>query len=97
MFQTYGNRRVLDAKVFTLLSPCEICGGKIGTGTNFNPSTSVFPALYLFLTTCFSYQEDKSVKQIAILFGNGEHKKKLRGLGPRANYTDRAAAAGRRS
>ena len=76
MFQTYGNRRVLDAKVFTLLSPCEICGGKIGTGTNFNPSTSVFPALYLFLTTCFSYQEDKSVKQIAILFGNGEHKKK---------------------
>jgi len=25
------------------------------------------------------------------------HKKKLRGLGPRANYTERAAAAGRRS
>jgi len=26
-----------------------------------------------------------------------EGKKKLRGLSPRANYTDRAAAAGRRS
>ena len=25
------------------------------------------------------------------------HNKKLRGLSPRANYTDRAAAAGRRS
>ena len=28
---------------------------------------------------------------------NHEYKKKLRGLSPRANYTDRAAAAGRRS
>ena len=29
--------------------------------------------------------------------GRQEKKKKLRGLSPRANYTDRAAAAGRRS
>ena len=29
--------------------------------------------------------------------GQQQKKKKLRGLSPRANYTDRAAAAGRRS
>jgi len=32
-----------------------------------------------------------------ITTNKGEDNKKLRGLSPRANYTDRAAAAGRRS
>ena len=45
------------------------------------PSTSVF----------FSLPSSVTVMIVAIL------KKKLRGLSPRANYTDRAAAAGRRS
>jgi hypothetical protein len=52
----------LDAKVLPLLCPCEICGRQSGTGTNFQPSTSVFLAQYLFSTTCFSYQKDKSAK-----------------------------------
>ena len=35
-------------------------------------------------------------KSVTLLAAYG-YKKKLRGLSPRANYTDRAAAAGRRS
>jgi len=62
VFQIHGNRRALDAKVFPLLSPSEICDRQRGTGTNFHPSISVFPAPYLYSTTCFSYQKDKSVK-----------------------------------
>lgn len=62
MFQIFGNRRALDAKVFQLLSPSEICGMQSGTRTNFHPSASVFPAPYLFSTTCFSYKKNKSAK-----------------------------------
>ena len=35
--------------------------------------------------------------KLTVAFRNFAYKKKLRGLIPRANYTDRAAAAGRRS
>jgi hypothetical protein len=63
--------------VFPLLSPSEICGRQSGSGTNFRPITSVFPAPYLFSTTCFSYHKDKSVKpgnlSKAMLFRNGEY------------------------
>ena len=47
-----------------------------------------------------SFFETTSAKQNDDDGGSGDvtwYKKKLRGLSPRANYTDRAAAAGRRS
>jgi hypothetical protein len=62
VFQIFGNRRALDAKVFPLLSPSEICGMQSGTRTNFHPRISFFPAPYLFSTTRFSYKKNKSVK-----------------------------------
>ena len=57
---------------------------------------SFFQSLYLHLQTptvlteLFTYF-------FPVLSGQLPIKKKLRGLSPRANYTDRAAAAGRRS
>ena len=38
-----------------------------------------------------------STNKFMCIHGDRTLKKKLRGLSPRANYTDRAAAAGRRS
>jgi hypothetical protein len=42
------NRRPLtaEAQVRVRVFPCEICGGKIGTGTGFSPSFSLFPCQY---------------------------------------------------
>ena len=37
------------------------------------------------------------VQEYTLFFANATVTPKLRGLSPRANYTDRAAAAGRRS
>ena len=43
--------------------------------------------------TCLEAEEMRFLRSVK----GYTHKKKLRGLSPRANYTDREAAAGRRS
>ena len=59
--------------------------GKLeGTRQNYH-------SLYTF-PSCFGYKHD-----IRVSVHRQYNSKKLRGLSPRANYTDRAAAAGRRS
>jgi len=63
------------------------------------PTTQLSVGVYY---SCFNKQE-KSVVQSVKIFDWKHHdvlvktKTKLRGLSPHANYTDRAAAAGRRS
>ena len=60
--------------------------------------------VYLYVDVCQQYYLDVTFnpwnnKTFIQSAGGGKKKtkKKLRGLSPRANYTDRAAAAGRRS
>jgi hypothetical protein len=55
-----------EARALSLASPYEICGRQSGTGTDFSPSTSVFPcqyhsasAPYLSSSTCSSYQDKR--------------------------------------
>ena len=42
------SRRPLTAEeqVRSRVSPCRICGGQSGTGTDFSPSTSAFPCQF---------------------------------------------------
>ena len=56
------------------------------------PSRRVFTRIHQTLrdTGCFPSAAVRSEREVVV-------KLKLRGLSPRANYTDRAAAAGRRS
>ena len=35
-----------EAQVRSRISPCEICGGQIGTETGFSPTTSVLPCQF---------------------------------------------------
>jgi hypothetical protein len=59
--------RTAESLVRSQVSPCEICVGKIGTGTKFSLSTSGFPVVIPSihegsLSVCYSYQRDKRAK-----------------------------------
>ena len=45
-FKIYRRFQTAKVRVQSWSSPSEICGGKCGAGTEFSPSTSVFPWPY---------------------------------------------------
>ena len=76
---------------------------KFGTDTHTNAQNALLQSAITILATKrnFDLISDKYEVQNLFfsnkLFTRKKKKTKLRGLSPRANYTDRAAAAGRRS
>ena len=40
--------RAAEARVRSRISPCGICGGQSGTGTDFSPNTLAFPCQFHF-------------------------------------------------
>ena len=62
-------RLSLEARVRSLVSPCEICGAKSGNVTGFSQGTLAFPcqnglpiALRTFSSTSCCYQKDRRAK-----------------------------------
>ena len=69
------NRRSLtaEAQVRSLVSPCGICGGQSGNGTDFSPSTSVFPCQLYSISTPLIGKAEKN-----FVFITGLHNKPSR-------------------
>jgi len=68
------HRPTVQTRVRSQVSGCDICGGQGGAGTDFFPSASVFPFLYLSTNTPYSCSEKHGCfEKSNTCSGIGEH------------------------